>query len=361
MGLCNDSDMVHNLSPFLWHFWGEVGLRWYGLAYIAGFVFSYFLLQWLVARQKSGLTRELVSDFVTYGAIGILAGGRLGYCLFYDPSLFLKFKSQLPFWGVLAVNEGGMASHGGMLGLMLASFLFAKKHGISLLYLFDLISICGPVGIFFGRLANFINGELVGRPSPEDFPLGVKFPSDIYLWPSQNPSGLGELAKVVEKIPSMSRDTWLTWVDQFRTSSEVQLKINQGLLDIVNAIQSGNEAAREAIGPLLVLRHPSQLYAAAGEGLFLFLLVFFLMRKKFKAGIVGAQFFIAYGIVRTITELYRMPDAHIGFDSFHMTRGQWLSLAMVVVGVVCGILWSRSGSVWIPGWAREKTVKVHRR
>ena len=86
--------MVHDLSPFILRISGDFGVRWYGTAYILGFLAAYFIIKWLVRRQKAGFAPELVSDFVTYGAIGILLGGRLGYVLFYSPDLFLKFKSR---------------------------------------------------------------------------------------------------------------------------------------------------------------------------------------------------------------------------------------------------------------------------
>ena len=353
--------MVHNFSPFLVRISGDLGVRWYGLAYITGFILAYLLIRWMCVRQKSGMTPDIVGDFITYGAIGILAGGRLGYCLFYDPSLFTKFKSSVPFWGVLAVNEGGMASHGGIIGLIIACIFFARKHGMSVLYLFDLIGITGPIGIFFGRLANFINGELVGRPSDPNFAWGVKFPSDIFQWSGSDPTKLSQLSTVVDKIPGLSADQWLGWVDQMRVDPTARQKINETLVQIVDQIQSGNEAAREAIGPLLVLRHPSQLYAAFGEGLLLFLILFWMARSPRKAGIIGASYLFFYGIIRISTEMFRMPDAHIGYDWLGLTRGQWLSIGPVVAGIVLYILWSRSGSVIIPGWARLASIKINRR
>lgn len=353
--------MVHDLSPFLIRFSGDFGIRWYGLAYIAGFLAAYFLFRWLSVRHKAGLQPEMVSDFITYGAIGVLAGGRLGYCLFYDPSLFMKFKASAPFWGVLAVNEGGMASHGGILGLMVACWLFSKKYDVRLLYLFDLVSLAGPIGIFFGRIANFINGELVGRVAPPEFQWGVKFPTDIYQWPASNPSQLQALAPVVEKVPGFTADQWLTWVDQFRVDPAARQKINEGLMAIVDQIQSGNAAARDALGPLLELRYPSQLYAALGEGLFIFLVLFILARSPRKAGLLGTYFFMLYGAVRIGTEMFRLPDAHIGFDWLGLTRGQWLSVGPILIGLVCWILWSRSGSMIIPGWARVASIKLNRR
>lgn len=354
-------DMVHDLSPIIFTIYGDLAVRWYGLSYILGFICAYFIIRWLAVRQKQGLTPLMVGDFITYGAMGVLIGGRLGYCLFYSPDLFLKFKPDFPFWGVLAVNEGGMASHGGMLGLVVACTLFAMKHGVSRLYLYDLVSLVGPVGIFFGRIANFINGELVGRPAPADYPLAVKFPSDITLWPAKEPEKLGDLASVVEKIPGLSREMWLEAVDKFRIDPAARDNIHAGINEIIHAIQNGNTAAKEAIAPLLEPRYPSQLFGALGEGLILFIILFFMWRKPRKPGVIGCWFVILYAIARIWDEQYRMPDAHIGYQWLHLTRGQWLSVGMLVIGLVFLFLWGRRETLPIPGWGRGQNVKIHRR
>jgi phosphatidylglycerol:prolipoprotein diacylglycerol transferase len=356
--------MLHDLSPFLFKlpwFSPDFGVRWYGVAYMTGFVCAYFLYQWLARRQRAGLTPEMVGDFVTYGALGILIGGRLGYAVFYSPDLFLKFKTEIPFWGVLAVNEGGMASHGGMIGLVIACWIFARKHGISQNHLYDLAAIAGPIGIFFGRIANFINGELVGRPCDPNFPLAVKFPQDLYLWPSSESSRLPELAAVVEKLPGGSREMYLEMAEKFRTNPSAQNFINNTISQIIEAVQSGNEAVKEALAPLLTARHPSQLYAAAGEGLFLFLALFILWYKPRKPGVIGSIFICLYAVVRIIDEQFRTPDAHLGFQLFGLTRGQWLSIGMLIVGLALLIMYSRRGGLPISGWGRGQSVRLNRR
>lgn len=351
---------VHNLDPFLWEISEGFGIRWYGLSYLAGFVFAWLLFNWLSVRQKAGLNPELITDFITYCAIGTLVGGRLGYCLFYSPDLFFQFKPEVPFWGVLAVNEGGMASHGGIIGLVLAAILFARKHGLSHLYLLDMMSIAGPLGVFFGRVANFINGELVGRPCPPDFAWGVKFPSDIYNWPSQQASRLADLVPAAEKV-GISPSDWMSWVESFRTNQAAREALNNGLFKIVDSIQRGNEAAREAIAPVLDGRYPSQLFQAAGEGLLTFLILFFLWRKPRRPGVVASTFVILYAIFRIIGEQFRMPDAHIGFQWLGLTRGQWLSVVMLIIGMVMLFMWSRRETLAIPGWGRGKSVRLHRK
>ena len=352
--------MVHDLSPFLWRISGEFGIRWYGLSYLAGFIGGYLLIHWLCSRQRSGLAPALIGDLVTYIAIGTLVGGRLGYCVFYSPDLFLQFKPSFPYWGVLAVNEGGMASHGGMIGIVIACALFGIKNGISKLYLYDLIAISAPIGVFFGRIANFINGELVGRPADPSVPLAVKFPTDIYSWPGHDASKLAELSTVVEKL-GVSRDQWLEWVDKFRVDAPAREQINSSLTRIVHSIQDGNSAVKEAIAPFLEARHPSQLYAAAGEGLLIFIVLMTLWSRPQKPGVIGATFVMVYAMVRIIDEQFRMPDAHIGYQLFNLTRGQWLSIGMFFIGVVLAFLWGRRETLPIPGWGRAASVKLHRR
>ena len=358
--------MVHDLSPFIFKFpdtslWGDhFGIRWYGFSYMLGFICAYKIISWLAERQRAGLNYTMVGDFITYAAIGTLVGGRLGYCLFYDPSLFLSFRPSIPFWGVLAVNEGGMASHGGIIGIIVASILYAKKHGLNYVYLLDLAAVTGPLGSLFGRIANFINGELVGRPADPSFPLAVKFPSDILNWPNQEFDRLSTLAPAVEKI-GIETSKWSDLLGNFRMDSAARDQVYAALYKVIGEIQNGNTAVKEAIGAVLDPRHPSQLYAAASEGLFTFLILFFLMRKSHRPGFIAGWFIIIYAVMRILNEQFRMPDAHIGYQLFGLTRGQWLSVAMLLVGIVTLFYWTRTQSQMIFGWKREDSVRVGRR
>jgi phosphatidylglycerol---prolipoprotein diacylglyceryl transferase len=306
------------------------------------------------------MTTQQVSDFITYGAFGTLIGGRLGYVLFYDPSLITKFKAELPFWGVLAVNEGGMASHGGIIGIVIGAALYANKINISKLYLLDLVAVGGPLGVMFGRIANFINGELVGRPAPADLPWAVRFPQDIMQWPRSEFDRLRGLEDVVSAVGG-EKEKWLTSIDTYRSDATAQDYVYAMLDRIVVEIQNGNAAAKQLIGPLLTPRHPSQLYAAFGEGLFIFLVLFFLWRKSRKPGFIAASFIILYAFVRISDEFFRMPDAEIGFQALGLTRGQWLSVVMIVIGFIAMFVWTRTSSLFINGWGRTQNIKVGRR
>jgi phosphatidylglycerol---prolipoprotein diacylglyceryl transferase len=351
---------VHDLDPFLWQISGDFGIRWYGLSYMAGFICAYYLSVWFAKRQRAELQPAMVADFITYGAIGTLVGGRLGYCLFYAPDLFFKFKSSIPFWGVLAVNEGGMASHGGMIGIVVACWLFARRYHISHLYLFDLVATVGPIGVLFGRIANFINGELVGRPAEAGAMFSVKFPQDIFTWPSTDPAKLTSLSDVVDKL-GISRDMWLEWMQKYNSDAGIHDKVNSVLFQVVEAIQNGNTAVKAAIEPLLLARHPSQLYAAAGEGLFLFLVLFITWYKPRKPGTISSVFVIMYAIVRIAGEQFRMPDAHIGYQLFGLTRGQWLSIGMLVIGLMMLLIFNRRASLKSPGWGLGQNIRLNRK
>ena len=349
--------MVHDLSPFIFEISENFGPRWYGFSYMAGFICAYFLIRWLVEKQRSGLKPDMVADYVTYGAFGTLIGGRLGYCVFYDPSLLWSFSSALPFWKVLAVHEGGMASHGGIIGIIFAGWLFARKHGLNFVYLLDVTAIVGPIGVIFGRLANFINGELVGRIAPPEFPYGVKFPSDIHAWPTYEFERLQSLGPVIEKVGTEA-SRWTELLGQFKTNDAARNNVYILLNRITNEIQNGNEAVKEAIAPVLDYRYPSQLIAMATEGIFTFLLLFFLARKSRKPGFIAGIFIICYAGVRIFNEQFRLPDLQIGLGLFDLSRGQWISIGMLMVGIVCSVYWAATQSSIVHGWGRGEDVRV---
>ena len=349
--------MVHDLSPFIFKITDTFGPRWYGFSYMLGFVCAYFLILWLAERQKAGLTREMVADLVTYGAFGTLIGGRLGYCLFYDPELFWSFSSSIPFWKVLAVHEGGMASHGGIIGIVVACWLFARKHGLNWVYILDVVATVGPIGVIFGRIANFINGELVGRIAPESFSYGVRFPTDIHNWPGYEFDRLSTLAPLTEKV-GLASGKWAELLAAYRSDAGARDQVYVVLNKIVMEIQSKNVELKTMIAPLLDYRYPSQLIAMMTEGVLTFLVLFFLARKSHRAGKIAASFIICYAIMRIFNEMFRMPDIQIGFQWLGLTRGQWLSAAMLVFGFGMLFYWSRTQTQVVHGWLRGENVKL---
>ena len=181
---------VHDLDPFLWQFpdsfgsWGPGGIRWYGISYLAGFVFAYFLLKTYYKNKKSPYDSEQILNFMTFLVLGVLLGGRIGYSLLYRGNEFL----QDPFM-LFRVWEGGMASHGGFAGVCIAALLYARYSKQSPFPVGDLIVSVVPPGLFFGRIANFINGELWGRTTDVSwgvlFPKAPGFAQEIARHPSQ--------------------------------------------------------------------------------------------------------------------------------------------------------------------------------
>jgi len=164
---------------------GPLAIRWYALAYIAGLVLGWRYLRRLVRRPGWAATPEIVDDFLFYATLGVVIGGRLGYVVFYNPSYFLAHPFE-----VVAVWQGGMAFHGGLIGVALGAWYTARKHGVAPLELGDAAAVAAPIGLFFGRLANFINGELYGRPS--GLPWAMVFPAGGPL--PRHPSQLYEAA-----------------------------------------------------------------------------------------------------------------------------------------------------------------------
>jgi phosphatidylglycerol:prolipoprotein diacylglycerol transferase len=354
---------VHNLNPFVIQFNANFGIRWYGLAYLTGFIVGAMIMMFIAKRGRRTLSAELITDYVTYIVLGVMIGGRVGYALFYSPDLLTDFSSRFPFWGVLRVWEGGMASHGGMIGVLLAAIIFARRHRLSWMHLGDMTVLGGSVGIFCGRIANFINGELFGREASPTLPWAVKFPGEMYLWfkhdgerkLSDMSIGSDQLLQMTEAVKKLgvSQEQWQGWVSQIRNSGAARSEISQMIEKVIYAIQTGNESVRVALGSFLTPRHPSQLYEAVMEGILLFVIAFIFWYKPRKPGVVGSLWLTLYAIVRIVGEQFRMPDAHIGYQLFGLTRGQWLSVFMFVVSLGLLIWTMRRKAEVIAGWGPE--------
>lgn len=351
---------VHNLDPFLIQFSETFGIRWYGLAYMFGFISGALIMAFLSKRGRRTLPTEQITDFITYVVLGTMIGGRLGYAIFYSPDLLTDFSAKFPFWGVLAVWEGGMASHGGIIGVILASALYAKRHKVNWLHLGDLTTLGGGIGIFCGRVANFINGELAGRTVQSNISWAVKFPSDLYRWIGSERARLSGLTDVVKDF-NVTPETWTQWLHQIAAgggtggsaSSAARAQISATLEQVIAAVQSGNAAVAAKLQPFLEARHPSQLYEALLEGLLLFVVCLIAWRKPRKPGVIGGIFLTTYSLVRIFGEQFRMPDAHIGFEVFGLTRGQILSIFMFFASAT--FLWwaARRPVDRIGGWGPE--------
>ncbi len=342
---------VHDLDPFLIEFTQGVGVRWYGLAYVTGFICAFFFMKWFSEKKISPITVDEASDFLTSLILGVLIGGRLGYALFYSPQLFTDFRSEIPFWGLLAVWEGGMASHGGFIGVLVACLYFAWRKKIPFPHLGDLTVVGAMVGIGLGRFANFINGELMGRVASADLPWAVKFPQDITRWIGYAPEKLEKLQKPAELLGVSPREfhRWTNNVVAYKG------KFYSLANEIILKIQNGDEVMTGAVGEILEPRHPSQIYASFTEAWIPLAALMIAWRKPRKPGIIASCFLIIYSIGRIFNEQFRLPDAHIADLSeqpLGISRGQFISLWMFLVGLGLLIWTSRRKADKLGGWAQ---------
>jgi len=295
---------IDHFSPFIIEFGHGIGIRWYGTAYVLAFFLGYQMLRWFSRHGYSEMPEETVGDFVAATALwGVLLGGRLGYALFYDLDGMLH--DPLRFFRVW---EGGMASHGGILGIVIFTLWYARRHKISWMGIGDNLVVAAPLGIFFGRCANFINGELYGRIAHVSW--AMQFPMEIL-----EDSDQGRLLAIRAVDACATIDPSLTSPDAIVTAAQTSGAVRAALADILNP------------------RYPSQLIEAGLEGLLLFVLLWLLRtRTRVAEGVTTGAFFVLYALFRIVGEQFREPDAGISF-TLGLTRGQFLSLFMILFGV----------------------------
>jgi phosphatidylglycerol---prolipoprotein diacylglyceryl transferase len=329
---------VHDLNPVLVRFTEQIQLRWYGLAYLGAFVVGAWLLNVLAKRKLWVLPAGAAGDFIAAAAIfGVFIGGRLGYMLWYYPDKHgWGWVTEDPLM-LLRVWEGGMASHGGILGLLIFTWVYAKKKGVSWRGLGDGLCVVSPLGLLFGRVANFINGELYGRPA-EGVAWAVKFPRALVE--QLNAEGVQanfdaamSSAAGAEQSLQVPFDGWIE-ASARAVNLNQQAHANSALFEQVLPVQRESEAVSKAIEPFLLPRHPSQLYEGLLEGALLFAILWW-VRTRFPqapVGILTGLFFVLYAVFRIFAEQFREPDSELVLRGM-MTSGQFLSLFMVAVGV----------------------------
>jgi phosphatidylglycerol---prolipoprotein diacylglyceryl transferase len=248
---------------------GPLRIHWYGFMYLAGFSVSWLLMRWRSHRLGLQEDRQQIDDLLFYGALGVILGGRMGYVLFYGMSQFLEDPLYL-----FRIWDGGMSFHGGLLGVLLAMWLFGRRIGCRFFEVTDFIAPMVPVGLLAGRIGNFINGELWGKAG--DVPWAIQVPC--------------------ARFP---------------------------------------DACAGATGAFSLPLHPSQLYEAGLEGLLLFLILWLYSSRPRPLMAVSGLFLLGYGAFRFAVEFVRTPDAHLGYLAFDwFTMGQLLTLPMLVAGAV---------------------------
>lgn len=250
---------------------GPLRIHWYGLMYLVGFATAWWLGRYRARRLGTPFSAEMVDDLIFFGVIGTVVGGRLGYMLFYGHAQILDNPLNL-----LKVWQGGMSFHGGLIGVLTAVWLFARKYRLGFFQVGDFLAPLVPLGLLFGRIGNFINGELWGHAT--SLPWGMRLPC--------------------ARFPEYCLDLPI---------SEVWS------------------------APL----HPSQLYQAGLEGFALFIILWLFSRRPRPTMAVSGLFLLLYGLFRFTVEWVRQPDAHIGYLAFDwLTMGQLLSLPMLIAGAL---------------------------
>ncbi len=260
--------LPERMDPVLLHL-GPLRVQWYGLMYIVAFTIVYFVARYRCKTEsRFPYDDEFIKNILTYGFIGVLLGGRLGYVLFYNFSYYLAHPIEIiaPFsfeGGFKFTGISGMSYHGGATGAIVGAWLFSRKYKVDFWNLSDLFFPSAALGYTCGRLGNFINGELWGRIT--DAPIGMYFPL------SQTPD---------------------------------------------------------------LLRHPSPLYEAFFEGIFLFLILWSIRKWKTPHGSMAAFYIFGYGFMRFFIEFFRQPDAHLGFVFLNkFSMGQVLCFSMMIIGL----------------------------
>jgi len=273
---------IHNLDPILFSA-GPITVRWYGLMYLVGYAVGYFVL---LNRYKKGLlafNSEQIQELITYLLIGMILGARLVYVLVYDPMNFLEHPEE-----IIMVWKGGLSFHGAAIGFIYAIYLYGKKTGVGFFHISDSVVLGAAQGIIWGRLGNFINGELFGRTG--DVPWAVIFPGggDLPRHPSQLYQALGEglcvflLLLFVQKIE--------------RKKGMAPLPLEQWKPEDRKQAQKGRAVVWK------------------------------------RTGVLGGAFLILYGVARFIVEFFREPDPQLGYFFGWMTMGQILCLLMIFGG-----------------------------
>ena len=244
---------INNFDPVAIQIF-SIEIRWYSLAYIFGILIGWLYCKKILIKDKN--ISKLFDDLISYLIIGIILGGRLGYVIFYN----LEYFSNNPI-EILMIWQGGMSFHGGLLGVLASTIIYAKKHNVNKFIFLDLIAGSAPIGIFLGRVANFVNSELYGRET------------DI-LW------------------------------------SVIFTRIDN------------------------ITRHPSQIYEALLEGVILFFILFFFIKKNYllKPGLISSLFLIFYSLFRFLVEFFRVPDEQVGLIYLNLTIGQIISLIFLSFG-----------------------------
>ena len=285
---------LNNFDPFVFQI-GGFGPRWYGLSYVISALLVYWLYKRLAERGYTDIAPEKVADFITWtGLFGVLMGGRLGWILWYG-----RYQHHENPWWMFEVQNGGMASHGGIYGIVIVTFIISRMWKVSWTSIGDTLCVTAPIGLCIVRFANFWNGELYGHIT--DKPWGVKFAT--------------ELRENADYIAQAGGDPGLP-----------------GSADQIISAARHDPALAQQLSDILPTRHPSQIYQAMLEGALLFIILY-ILRTRFRMprGVLTGLFFILYAALRIVGEIWRVPDPAWKMGS--LSAGQTLSLYFFAIGI----------------------------
>ena len=287
---------VVNFNPVAFHL-GPVQVHWYGLMYLVGFFSAAVLGEYRRRKGRLPVTRDALSDLFFYGMIGVIAGGRIGYMLFYYAG-GLRWIWTDPL-ALFRVWDGGMSFHGGLLGVLVAGLWWSRKHRLHFMDTVDFVAPLVPIGLGLGRLGNFINGELWGKPT--HLPWGMIFPN------------------------AQAEDHTYAFGGTIADST------------MHYAAHPAWQAVYAQFGGHLP-RHPSELYELTLEGVVMFVVLWLVSMKPRSRYLVSGLFALMYGCFRFAVEFVRLPDIQLGYLAFGwLTMGQILSLPLIVAGL--WLLW----------------------
>lgn len=343
----------HDLSPFAIRFTPTFGVRWYGLSYAMGFLAAFLLLRLLAKRNATEIPLPRIGDAMMYLIVGVLVGGRLFYVIGYEPHLLTDFSPSAPWWGVFAINRGGMASHGGIVGVALACWRisrgFKEESGRIVgrtgpINILDTAAMVAPLGLFFGRVANFINAELLGAivadPGQHAPWWAVRYPQEVLALEehhlAQSPEQMREIIDIASARTMPSEEGWASGYER-----------------VIDLVQRGDAGLKAQLEPLIAARYPTQLIQAGLDGLLVLLVVWIVAARPRKPGIVAGAFGITYALGRIPMDLIRLPDN--GVSQFGiMTRGQAYSALTLIAGILLIVYALRTKHAKHGGWLGKR-------
>jgi len=328
-------------DPVLLDLPGPIDVRWYGLMYVVGFLIAQWVFVRLARAKFLPVDPKVAPDLIFYCVIGVMLGGRVGYALFYEPALLHPLQ-------FVQVWKGGLAFHGGLGGVAVAVWLFARRHRLSWGRVGDACALAVTPGILAVRCANFVNGELYGRETGVDTKFAMQFPTDPRA---------GQLLGLSDAWTMRDRELCIQVAFGRRSFADVRGELSTVDArgepidwDTVARRLDWQKVATMADGngaPLVPYRHPSQLYEGVGEGLVLGCVLALLYRRTrarpWRPGLYIVVFLLGYAVIRWSLETVRQPDAQFGPGGavfLGMTMGQTLSTVMVIGGLLV-LLWPR--------------------